>query len=73
MQPGPAATLRAAVAKTEAAYGGEVRRTLLAAIAALRARPGRLDACMGALLVRSVSKAQLWQRVRRLKRLAEAR
>jgi hypothetical protein len=73
MHPGPAATLRAALAKAEAAYGGEVRRTLLAAVGALRARHGRLDACMAALAVRNVSKAQLWQRVRRLERLANAR
>jgi hypothetical protein len=72
MHPGPAATLRAALVKAEAAYGREVRRTLLAAVGALRARRGRLDACLAALAVRNVSKGQVWQRMRRLERLANA-
>jgi hypothetical protein len=70
MHPGPAATLRAALEKAEAAYGTEVRRTTLAAVAALRGRIGRLEACMAALAVRHVSRAQLWQRMRRLERIA---
>ena len=70
MHPGPLATLRAAVGKAEAAYGSEVRRTLLAAIDALRLRSGRLDTCMHALAIGTVTKAQLWQRIRRLARLA---
>lgn len=70
MHPGPAATLRAALSKAEGAYGPEIRRTALAAIAAPRDRRGRLDACTAALSVRHLSKAQLWQRLRRLARLA---
>jgi hypothetical protein len=72
MHPGPAATLRAGLEKAEAAYGGEIRRTTLAAVARLRERRGRLDACMAALAVRHVSRAQLWQRMRRLERMARA-
>lgn len=70
MHPGPAPTLRAALAKAEAAYGSDVRRALGAAIAALRERSERLDTCMQALAIRTVSKAQLLQRIRRLSRLA---
>lgn len=70
MHPGPATLLRGALAKAEVAYGVEIRRTLLAAIAALRQRIGRLEVCMSALAVRHVSRAQLWQRMRRLERLA---
>jgi Nucleotidyl transferase AbiEii toxin, Type IV TA system len=70
MHPGPLATLRTAVGKAEVAYGSEVRRALRAAIDALRVRRGRLDACMHALAIGTVSKAQLWQRIRRLSRLA---
>ena len=44
MHPGPLATMRAACAKAEGAYGGDVRRALGAAIEAMRHREGRLEA-----------------------------
>lgn len=68
MHPGPLATMRAACAKAEGAYGGDVRRALGAAIEALRQREGRLEACMRAMAITGVSRAQLWQRIRRLER-----
>jgi hypothetical protein len=39
-----------------------------AAIEALRQREGRLEACMRAMAITGVSRAQLWQRIRRLER-----
>jgi hypothetical protein len=68
MHPGPLATIRAACAKAEGAYGADVRRALAAAIEALRRREGRLEACMRAMAITGVSRAQLWQRIRRLER-----
>lgn len=68
MHPGPLATMRAACAKAEGAYGADVRRALAAAIEALRQREGRLEACMRAMAITGVSRAQLWQRIRRLER-----
>lgn len=72
MHPGPTTVLRAALEKAETAYGAEIRRTALAAVEALRGRHGRLDACLAALSVFPVSKAQLWQRIRRIERIAKA-
>jgi len=60
--------LDAACAKAETAYGTSVRRAVAQAVQALRNRPHRLEACMKALGMDSVSKAQLWQRIRRLER-----
>jgi len=57
-----------ACAKAEGAYGTAVRRALADAVATLRARPHRLDECMKALSITSVSKAQLWDRIRQLQR-----
>ena len=61
--------LQAACSKAEAAYGATVRQSLARAIDALRARPHRLDECMKALAVTSVTKAQLWSRIRTLQRV----
>lgn len=58
--------LQAACAKAEGAYGNAVRRSLAQAVEALHQRPGRLEECMDALSITSVSKAQLWQAIRRL-------
>jgi Nucleotidyl transferase AbiEii toxin, Type IV TA system len=69
MQGGGRGLLQAACAKAEAAYGASVRRSLAAAVQALRERPHRLDECMRALAITSVSKAQLWERIRKLPRL----
>lgn len=73
MQAAAPALLRAACAKAEEAYGASVRRELAKSVEALRKRPARLDDCMRALAMTSVSKAQLWQGIRRIARvLAEA-
>ena len=57
--------LEAACAKAETAYGASVRQALARAVQALHARPHRLEECMQALRVTSVSRAQLWQAIRR--------
>jgi len=68
MQQASSALLRAACGKAEGAYGASVRRSLLQAVQALQNRPHRLEECMRALGVTSVSKARLWQSIRRLQR-----
>jgi hypothetical protein len=68
MQGASKALLEKACAKAEAAYGTSVRRSLAQAVQALRNRPHRLEACMKALAMDSVTQAQLWQRIRRLER-----
>ena len=60
--------LEAACAKAETAYGASVRQALARAVHALHARPHRLEECMQALRVTSVSRAQLWQAIRRIGR-----
>ena len=69
MQQAASPLLRAACAKAETAYGDAVRQSLTQAVDALRERPHRLEACMKALSMTSVSKAALWQAVRRLPRV----
>ncbi|MDQ2926572.1 MAG: nucleotidyl transferase AbiEii/AbiGii toxin family protein [Pseudomonadota bacterium] len=68
MQQPSRALLKAACAKAEGAYGASIRRSLGQAVNALRDRAHRLDDCMRALGIVSVSKAQLWQRIRALQR-----
>lgn len=60
--------LEAACAKAEGAYGGSVRESLARAVDMLQARRGWLDDCMAALGVTTVTKAQLWQAMRRVAR-----
>jgi hypothetical protein len=60
--------LKAACTKAEAAYGASIRRSLAQAVQALRERPQRLDDCMNALSITTVTKAQVWQSIRRLAR-----
>jgi hypothetical protein len=60
--------LAAACAKAEGAYGRSVRRSLQQAVSALGERPHRLEACMQALAMTSVSRARLWQDIRRVGR-----
>lgn len=60
--------LEAACAKAEAEYGASIRRGLSQAVETLRKRPHRLEECMKALSMTSVSRAQLWQAIRRLER-----
>jgi Domain of unknown function (DUF1814). len=68
MQGASRQVLQAACAKAEGAYAAAVRRSLAQAVQALRKRPHRLDECMRALSMTTVSTAQLWQRIRRLER-----
>jgi hypothetical protein len=69
MQQAASLLLRAACAKAETAYGDAVRHSLTRAIDALRERPHRLEVSMKALSMTSVSKAALWQAMRRLPRV----
>jgi transcriptional regulator with XRE-family HTH domain len=64
--------LEAACTKAEGAYGASVRSSLGAAVQALRDRPHRLDECMKALSIDSISKAQLWARIRTLQKALAA-
>lgn len=67
MQP-PKPLLRAAITKAAAAYGASIEASLDKAVQDLRERPHRLDACMGAMQMTTVSKAQLWARIKALQR-----
>jgi hypothetical protein len=62
----PRALLAAALDKARAAYGASIDADLARAIADLRERPQRLDACMAALRMTGLSKAQVWARVKAL-------
>jgi hypothetical protein len=60
--------LEAACTKAETAYGESVRRSLAQAVDALQSRRGRLEECITALSVGPMSRAQVWQAIRRLAR-----
>lgn len=60
--------LRAAIAKAAEAYGANIENDLAKAIDDLRQRPHRLDACMAAMRLTALSKAQLWARIKALER-----
>ena len=60
--------LGAACAKAENAYGEAVRRSLSQAVDGLETRHGRLEACMLALSINGVTRAQLWQAIRTVAR-----
>ncbi|MGQ3050344.1 MAG: nucleotidyl transferase AbiEii/AbiGii toxin family protein [Roseateles sp.] len=60
--------LRAAIAKAATAYGDSVESGLSRALQDLRERPQRLDACMGAMQMNTLSKAQLWARIKALEK-----
>lgn len=62
----PKELMREAMVKAQAAYGDSVAVDLAKAIADLRAWPQRLDRCMQALAMTTVSKALLWSRIRAL-------
>lgn len=66
MMAAPKALLHAACGKAEQAYGESVRESVASAARMLRANPRRLDECIRALQVQSVTKAQLWAAIRRL-------
>lgn len=70
MQPGRA-LLRRAIDKAAVAYGASVRDDLAKAIARLRERPGRLEACRQALRMQAVPLAVMWARIRRLQTWAD--
>jgi hypothetical protein len=67
------ALLQAACGKAEGAYGAAIRQAVASAMQALRQRPHRLEECMTALAITAVSRAQLWQRMRRLERMLAPR
>jgi len=62
----PKKLLRRAIDKARAAYGDNVVSDLAKAIENLRERPHRLDPCMKAMAMTTVSKAALWSRIRAL-------
>ena len=64
----PLALLRQAVAKAEQAYGKSILQDLDKAINRLQDRHGWLERCMQAMGM-TLPKAQLWQRIRALKRV----
>lgn len=64
----PKPLLQQAIDKARVAYGDSVEADLAKAIADLRARPHRLDHCMQAMQMTTVSKAMLWSRIKALGR-----
>ena len=60
--------LEAACVKAESAYGESVRRSLSQAVDGLQTRHGRLEACMLALSIEGITRAQLWQAIRKVAR-----
>jgi hypothetical protein len=62
----PKKLLQRAIEKARAAYGDNVVADLAKAIENLRERPHRLDPCMKAMAMTTVSKAALWSRIRAL-------
>lgn len=64
----PKAVMKQALAKAQGAYGDSVAADLASAVEDLRARPHRLDHCMQAMAMTTVSKAALWARIKALVR-----
>ena len=64
----PKKSLRLAIDKAKAAYGDCIETDLAKAIQDLRERPHRLDHCMQAMHMTTVSKAVLWTRIKALER-----
>ncbi len=62
----PNKTFAQAIAKAREAYGDSIEQCLTKAIARLRERPGRLEACMTALKINRIPKALLLKRIKRL-------
>lgn len=62
----PKKLLQRAIDKARAAYGDNVAADLAKAVENLRERPHRLDHCMKAMAMTTVSKAALWSRIRTL-------
>ncbi|MGE4244150.1 nucleotidyl transferase AbiEii/AbiGii toxin family protein [Ramlibacter sp.] len=72
MHRAPRRMLLAACAKAEAPYGQSIRRSVSKAMDSLRNRPGRLEACIKALDITTVTRAQLWQAMKRIERTLAA-
>lgn len=64
----PKALMSLGIAKAQGAYGESVTADLVNAVKDLRARPHRLDQCMRAMAMTTVSKAALWARIKALVR-----
>lgn len=64
----PKVLMKQAMAKAQGAYGDSVAADLARAVEDLRARPHRLDQCMRAMAMTTVSKAALWARIKALVR-----
>ena len=64
----PKALMKQALAKAQLAYGDSVAADLASAVEHLRARPHRLDQCMQAMALTTVSKVALWARIKALMR-----
>ena len=64
----PKALVKQAMVKAQGAYGDSVAADLARAVEDLRARPHRLDQCMKAMAMTTVSKAVLWARIKALVR-----
>jgi hypothetical protein len=62
----PKQLMRQAMAKAMGAYGDSIAADLANAVEDLRARPHRLDQCMQAMAMTTVTKAALWARIRSL-------
>jgi hypothetical protein len=62
------ALIKQAMAKGQGAYGDSVAADLASAVEELRVRPHRLDQCMQAMAMTTVSKAVLWARIKALVR-----
>ncbi len=60
--------LESACVKAEGAYGSSVRSSLSQAVDALETWRGRLEECMTALSIDGVTRAQLWQAIRKVAR-----
>lgn len=59
--------LEKALHKASEAYGKAIKRDLNSAIEKLKNSPDRLEDCMEFLQIRTVSRAKLWEKIRRLK------
>lgn len=66
MMAAPPRLMQQALRKAQTAYGDSVALCLTKAIDDLRQRPHRLDQCMRAMAMTSLSKAALWARIRAL-------
>ena len=64
----PKALMKQAMTKAQGAYGESVAADLASAVENLRERPHRLDQCMQAMAMTTVSKIALWARIKALVR-----